>query len=59
MNALVYGHRLRLALEAYMSMRGFDMHGPNVTRVLDDICTDLEIEIDRYIKCQQAGELND
>ena len=52
-------HELRLALEEYMRVRGFDLHGPNVKRTIDNICLELDEEIDRYIGIQQQGGLND
>ena len=52
-------HELRLALEEYMRVRGFDLHSPNVKRTMDSICLELDIEIDRYIELQREGKLND
>lgn len=52
-------HELRLALEEYMRVRGFDLHGPNVKRTINDICLELDMEISRYIELQQEGGLND
>ncbi len=51
-------HRLRLALEQYMRIRGFDLHGPNTVRTIDDICLELDIEIDTYVELQKQGKLN-